>query len=479
MKTPESILPALLVLTSLALASPAAGQTGVVFCTCHEGLADPCAVPDSSAGCANSTGVGATLLASGSASVLADDLVLTVEHLKPGQFGIVFMGGGQTSIPFGDGVRCVSPGPKAISRFPARQSDAAGSYSEGPGIAAFANLYFDASLHPVAGCTYYFQGWYRDAGGPCGSSFNLTNGLGVTFNAGGLTTSIRGRVFADYNANGAFDESEGELPLEGWKVRLESTCGTSEVFSDADGFYEVLRDRDGLEHVVTSIAPPPGYVLEVVPGRWLATVENPVVVVADVEEVTVDFGAAFLTNTFGPTYTAGIGYWHNAGEPLLAACDPLWREVLNDLCLRTNQTQADPALEAETLFLIDLQAPFADEFQRLADYLTGATHGVLAYNLSKQFAATNLNYSCGPLAGETVFVDRFGTGELFSLEDMIAQTRELLCMPCAANSGPGGDEYCRELIMNCLTEWEGLNSDGSRTYTVSRDPGEYFFISPY
>ncbi len=473
---------ALVAISSLVLTGSAAAQTGTVgtvFCTCHEGLADPCAVPDSSAGCVNSTGVGATLLASGSASVLADDLVLTVENLSPGQFGIVFMGGGQTSIPFGDGLRCVSPGPKAISRFPAKQSDSTGSYSEGPGIVAYANLKFDPSLHPVAGCTYYFQGWYRDAGGPCGSSFNLTNGLGVTFNAGGLMTRISGRVFADYDGDGAFDQQLDEPPLEGWKVRIESVCGTSEVFSDASGYYEVLRDRDGLEHVVTSIAPPPGYVLEVTPGRWLATSQNPVTVVADVEEVSIDFGAAFLSNAFGQTYTAGIGYWHNAGEPLLAACDPLWREVLNDLCLRTSQTQPDPALEAETIFLIDTQAPFATEFQRLADYLTGPNLGVLAYNLSQQFAATNLNYSCGPLAGETVFVDRFGTGELFSLVDMIAQTRELLCMPCAANSGPGGDEECRELIMGCLTEWEGLNSDGSRTYTISRDPGEYSFLSPY
>jgi hypothetical protein len=31
------------------------------------------------------------------------------------------------------------------------------------------------------GQTRYFQGWYRNPGGPCGTGFNLTNGLGITF----------------------------------------------------------------------------------------------------------------------------------------------------------------------------------------------------------------------------------------------------------------------------------------------------------
>jgi hypothetical protein len=49
---------ALVAISSLVLTGSAAAQTGTVgtvFCTCHEGLADPCAVPDSSAGCVNST----------------------------------------------------------------------------------------------------------------------------------------------------------------------------------------------------------------------------------------------------------------------------------------------------------------------------------------------------------------------------------------------------------------------------------------
>ena len=33
----------------------------------------------------------------------------------------------------------------------------------------------------MPGDTWHFQRWYRDPAGPCGSGFNLTNGLALTF----------------------------------------------------------------------------------------------------------------------------------------------------------------------------------------------------------------------------------------------------------------------------------------------------------
>ncbi len=35
--------------------------------------------------------------------------------------------------------------------------------------------------HIDAGETWYFQGWYRDPMGPCGTAFNLSNAIAVTF----------------------------------------------------------------------------------------------------------------------------------------------------------------------------------------------------------------------------------------------------------------------------------------------------------
>ena len=41
---------------------------------------------------------------------------------------------------------------------------------------------FDSSGRPIAGAVVQAQAWFRDPfGGPCGTNFNLTNGLGVVF----------------------------------------------------------------------------------------------------------------------------------------------------------------------------------------------------------------------------------------------------------------------------------------------------------
>ena len=50
----------------------------------------------------------------------------------------------------------------------------------GPGIVNLSSL-FQVNFHILAGQTWNFQGWYRDPNGPCGTQFNLTNGLAITF----------------------------------------------------------------------------------------------------------------------------------------------------------------------------------------------------------------------------------------------------------------------------------------------------------
>ena len=109
-----------------------------------------------------------------------DDMVLRVINLVANQFGIIYMGdASMPAVPFGDGQRCV--GGAELFRFPVRFSGPQAIFGEGPGIVAFSASNFPSGGHIAAGDTWYFQGWYRDPLGPCGSGFNLSNAVAVTF----------------------------------------------------------------------------------------------------------------------------------------------------------------------------------------------------------------------------------------------------------------------------------------------------------
>lgn len=151
---------------------------GTAFCF---GSTDcPCQNPSFSDGCLNSTSAGASLRGSGSASTGLDDLTLTASNLPPNQWGLVFMGGGEGRQSFGDGLLCARAGDVGIYRFGVRATGA-GSFEEGPGIVGYGLRNFPTDGQIVAGESWYFQGWYRDSSGPCGSGFNTTNAFAVTF----------------------------------------------------------------------------------------------------------------------------------------------------------------------------------------------------------------------------------------------------------------------------------------------------------
>lgn len=114
---------------------------GTSFCFCSSGA--PCGNTDPSAGCANSTGAGALLSGSGGASVSADDLELTVNGLPPNALGLLFT-----------------------------------TYT---GLVSHANANFPPAGHIAAGSTWHFAHWYRDPGGPCGSTYSTSSALSVTF----------------------------------------------------------------------------------------------------------------------------------------------------------------------------------------------------------------------------------------------------------------------------------------------------------
>lgn len=148
---------------------------GSPFCFCSP--LGPCSNRDYGAGCTSvGNERGARLLAGGTASVSADDLVLLTDLLPANRTCIVFRGTtavAQTQM--GEGWRCIGA---PLARFTAQDSGANGIVALGPGLVAAAGLNGPPIL---AGETWNFQVWYRDPGSPCGSTSNVSNAYQIAF----------------------------------------------------------------------------------------------------------------------------------------------------------------------------------------------------------------------------------------------------------------------------------------------------------
>jgi len=153
-------------------------EPGVAYCF---GTACPCGNDDFRAGCVTSNGQGGLLRAIGSPSVSADDLILRTTLVSPNKFGRYYMGASQIQVPFGNGQRCAGTGAYGAYRFPVISSGSGGVFTLGPGIVQFTHDRLPEQGHILMGFTWNFQSWFRDSGGACGSSFNLSNAFSVTF----------------------------------------------------------------------------------------------------------------------------------------------------------------------------------------------------------------------------------------------------------------------------------------------------------
>lgn len=146
-----------------------------VLAALGDGSGAPCPcgnLAQAGAGCANSSGQGATLRAFGSTSSTSNDLQLVSEHIPVGSLSALISGlavqQGGLGTPFKDGLFAIAGSTKRV-RF---QSNCASTMTWGPGLANAAGF--------VAGQTHVWQVWYRDLQGPCGTGGNFANGLIVT-----------------------------------------------------------------------------------------------------------------------------------------------------------------------------------------------------------------------------------------------------------------------------------------------------------
>jgi len=156
--------------------SLATSAVGTVF-GAGDGSGAPCpcgnTAPNAGAGCANSTGQGATLAARGSTSIAADDFVIDVTGMRRDVLCSLALGTlaapGQGPI-VGAGRRVIA-GP--VLRMQTSFTALDGATTSGVELARL-GLW-------TAGDTVYLQAAYRDPNGLCGASLNLSNGLRVTF----------------------------------------------------------------------------------------------------------------------------------------------------------------------------------------------------------------------------------------------------------------------------------------------------------
>jgi hypothetical protein len=150
-------------------------EVGASYCF---GVGCPCGNDGPTAGCVNDTGAGAALSVSGSASITADDLVLSATHLTPGP-GLFFQGDNAVNSgngnPFGDGLRCAGGN---VVRLEVRFANT------GNGFTTQTTISVPTKGGVSAGQTKRYQYWYRDSGtSPCGSLFNLTHGYELVWQA--------------------------------------------------------------------------------------------------------------------------------------------------------------------------------------------------------------------------------------------------------------------------------------------------------
>ena len=157
------------------------GSTGTSYCSGDQGTC-PCGnendASNGDAGCANGANSGgAAMSASGSSSIGSADLALSATGLVPSQPGLYFQGNnainGGAGNPFGDGIRCAGGG---VIRLQVAFADANGESATSIDIGANGGV--------SAGDIKRYQLWYRDPNtSPCGGTFNLSNGIEITWQA--------------------------------------------------------------------------------------------------------------------------------------------------------------------------------------------------------------------------------------------------------------------------------------------------------
>jgi hypothetical protein len=152
-------------------------QAGVGTPYCF-GVGCPCGNDSPTTGCVNSSGVGALLDATGSASVSAADLGLSMTGLATNSVTLVVLSTQTADKPFKDGKLCLGGSVKRLWKHLNSGKDGT---LQVPGLLNLLAI-GPPFLSVQPGDAWNFQAWYRDPNAsPCGNKSNLTNGYAITF----------------------------------------------------------------------------------------------------------------------------------------------------------------------------------------------------------------------------------------------------------------------------------------------------------
>lgn len=259
-----------------------------------------------------------------------------------------------------------------------------------------------------------------------------------------LLPQITGAKFYDTNTNGIWDSGEPGIP--GWQIVLFGAASNNTTTVPVTGTYSFINLAGGTYGVC-----------EVIPSNstplWVPTKPtaiSPITVPPD--STGNNFGNVCLGTGGGMT----LGFWSNKnGQAILNQNDPAWRTLLNSLNLR-NAAGANYDVPA---------GAFSTAYPNFRSWLLGASATNMAYMLSAQLTAMELNVFSGKVEGtSTVYagaapancsVPGLSATGFISISDLMldansASNYSLLASPLTTASGNA--RSCQQFMKNTLDD---------------------------
>jgi hypothetical protein len=190
--------------------------------------------------------------------------------------------------------------------------------------------------------------------------------------------AIFGEKFYDTNTNGVHDG--GEPVIAGWRIEKQPPNQADVTFTGTNGQYSFVVDPNSGLYTISEVPPPPGW-YPAIGATWLNTTAKSGDVTVEGSDVHgPDFGNVCLGAGGGLT----LGFWSNKNGQALFGSDDLALMVALNL-RNANGTAFNPT-----------------SYSGFRSWLLSATATNMAYMLSAQLAAMELNVLNGKVSGSAL-----------------------------------------------------------------------------